>query len=126
MTGAQANTGAEPVTPADPPIDARLVADLVEVDLTTGRSFVDAVPHAAFDVLRAAGGVAWHAEPPPDPAFNEQGDMLRFVESPGFWVVTRHDLVTEVLRNQGQFSSAARWHAPCPRSPRRAWPCSGR
>jgi cytochrome P450 len=98
-------TGTEPRTPADPPTGARLAADLADVDLTSGRSFVDGVPHAAFDALRAAGGVSWHHEPPPDPAF-DQGDMLRFVESPGFWVVTRHDLVTEVLRDQGRFSSA--------------------
>jgi cytochrome P450 len=96
--------GVEPVTPSEPPPAARLVADLVDVDLTSGRSFLAEVPHAAFDVLRAAGGVAWHAELPPDPAFN-QGDVLRFVESPGFWVVTSHELVTAVLRDPASFSS---------------------
>ena len=83
---------------------ARLAADLVDVDLTSGRSFVDGVPHAAFDALRAAGGIAWHTEPRPDPAFN-QGDFLRFVPSPGFWAVTSHELVSAVLRNQALFSS---------------------
>jgi hypothetical protein len=76
----------------------------VDLDLTSGRTFLDAVPHDAFDVLTAAGGVAWHPEPPLDPDMN-QGDLFRFVESPGFWVVTSHALVTEVLRNQLLFSS---------------------
>jgi cytochrome P450 len=83
---------------------ARLAADLVDLDLASGRSFVAEVPHAAFDALRAAGGIAWHAEPPPDPAF-DQGDLLRFVAGPGFWAVTGHELVTAVLRNQPLFSS---------------------
>lgn len=82
----------------------RLVADLVDIDLTSGRSFLDDVPHEAFDILRAAGGVAWHDEPPLDPAL-EQGDWFRLVESPGFWAVTSHELVTAVLRNQAVFSS---------------------
>jgi cytochrome P450 len=94
----------EPVSPTEPPVGARMVADLVDIDLTLGRSFLDAVPHDAFDVLRAAGGIAWHPEPPLDPNMN-QGDLLRFVESPGFWVVTSHALVTDVLRNQPLFSS---------------------
>jgi hypothetical protein len=99
----QAADPAEPVAPSDPPPGARMVADLADVDLTTGRSFLRDVPHAAFDAIRSAG-VAWHSEPPPDPAFN-QGDILRFVESPGFWVATSHEHVSEVLRNQARFSS---------------------
>lgn len=95
---------AEPATPSEPPTGARLVADLADIDLTSGRSFLAGPPHQAFDVLRAAGGVAWHREPPPDPAFN-RGDVLRFVESPGFWVVSSHELVTTVLRNPALFSS---------------------
>jgi cytochrome P450 len=98
------NVAAEPLAPAGLPPGARLVPDLVDLDLTSGRTFHGAVPHDAFDVLRAAGGVAFHPEPPLDPAMN-QGELLRFVESPGFWVVTRHALVTEVLRNQSRFSS---------------------
>ncbi len=94
---------ADPATPSDPPAGARMVADLTDVDLTTGRSFLASVPHEAFDAIRSAG-VAWHHEPPPDPAF-ARGDILRFVESPGFWVATSHEHVSEVLRNQGLFSS---------------------
>jgi cytochrome P450 len=95
---------AEPVAPTGLPPGARLVPDLVDLDLTSGRSFHAAVPHDAFGTLRAAGGIAFHPEPPLDPGMN-QGDLLRFIESPGFWVVTSHALVTEVLRNQPRFSS---------------------
>jgi cytochrome P450 len=79
------------------------VADLVDLDLASGRTFLAEVPHAGFDVLRAAGGVAWHDERPPDPAISE--GMLHLVASPGFWVVTSHELVSVVLRNQPRFSS---------------------
>jgi hypothetical protein len=98
------SVAAEPVAPAEPPTGARMVHDLVDIDLTSGRTFAAGVPHDAFDALRAAGGVAWQAEPPLDPDL-DRGELLRFVESPGFWVVTSHALVTEVLRDQSRFSS---------------------
>jgi cytochrome P450 len=81
-----------------------MVADLVDVDLAVGRSFADGPPHAAFDELRRHGGVAWHVEPP---VAGSMGDnpMLQFVDSPGFWVVTSHALVSEVDRDQERFSS---------------------
>jgi cytochrome P450 len=95
-----------PVTPDTPPPDARLVAEIVDVDLSSGGAFVDGVPHAAFDALRAHGGIAWHHEPP---AAGMMGDnpLLQFVDSPGFWVVTSHELVTQVDRDQELFSSEA-------------------
>src|SRR6478735_11461098 len=95
---------AEIAAPSDPPGGARAVRDIVDVDLSTGRSFENGVPHEAFDLLRAAGGIAWHDETPMDPAFGGDG-LLRFMPSPGFWVVTSHRLVTEVLRNQQLYSS---------------------
>jgi len=90
-------------TPTDAPPGARLVADVVDVDLATGRPFATEVPHDAFDELRRAG-VSWHVEPP---AAGMMGDnpMLQFVDSPGFWVVTSHALVAEVDRDQERFSS---------------------
>ena len=93
-------------TPSIPPAGARLVADLVDVDLAVGRPFIAGVPHDAFDVLRRNGGIAWHVEPP---AAGMLGDnpMLQFVDSPGFWVVTSHALVSEVDRDQERFSSEA-------------------
>lgn len=33
--------------------------------------------------------------------------LLQFVDSPGFWVVTAHELVAEVDRDQERFSSEA-------------------
>ena len=95
-----------PPTPSAPPVGARLVADLVDVDLGSGKAFGEAVPHDAFDELRRHGGVAWHVEAP---VVGMMGDnpMLQFVDSPGFWVVTSHALVSEVERDQATFSSEA-------------------
>jgi cytochrome P450 len=81
-----------------------MVADFVDIDLTSGATFVRGVPHAEFDRLRAAGGIAWHDESSVD-AGAAAGDLLRFVPSPGFWVVTSHTLVSAVLRNPDTFSS---------------------
>ncbi len=93
-----------PATPATPPPDARLVSDLVAADLTAGATFVDGVPHQAFDELRRHGGIAWHAE---RPVAGTMGDnpLLQFVDSPGFWVITSHELVSAVDRDQERFSS---------------------
>jgi cytochrome P450 len=93
------------VQPATPPLGACMAADVYDLDLTEGESFRAAVPHDAFDALRAAGGVTWHTEHPA-PATGE-GELLRFVDSPGFWSVTSHAHVSAVLRNQEQFSSEA-------------------
>lgn len=75
----------------------------MEIDLTSARTFGSGAPHQAFDVLRAAGGIEWHDEPPIDPALHQ--DFIRFVDSPGFWSVTSHALVSEVLKDQSRFSS---------------------
>ena len=72
-------------------------ADVYDVDLTDGATFREAVPHEAFDALRAAGGVTWHEERSV-PEAGGDGDLLTFVDSPGFWSVTSH---------------AAREHACC-------------
>jgi cytochrome P450 len=93
-----------PTTPETPPEGARLVADLVDCDLTSGASFVDGPPHEAFDELRRHGGIAWHAEPPVAGMLGDN-PLLQFVDSPGFWVVTTHQLVAEVDRDQQRFSS---------------------
>jgi cytochrome P450 len=95
-----------PVTPAEAPSGARLAADLIDVDLTANGTFLAGPPHEAFDVLRANGGIAWHVEPPMAGLLGDN-PMLQFVDSPGFWVVTAHSLVTEVDRDQERFSSEA-------------------
>ena len=94
----------EPAPPVSAPPGARRAADLVDIDLTSASTFADQVPHAAFDTLRAAGGIEWHDEPPLDPAAMPT-DFVRFVDSPGFFSVTSHALVTEVLKDQARFSS---------------------
>jgi cytochrome P450 len=93
-----------PATPTSPPPGARLAADLTDVDLVSPASFASGPPHAAFDALRSGGGIAWHAEPPVVGRFPESG-FLQFVDSPGFWVVTSHELVSEVDKDQERFSS---------------------
>jgi cytochrome P450 len=92
-------------TPAAPPAHARRVADLVDIDLTSGGAFARGVPHDAFDTLRRAGGVAWHDEAP---IAGSMGDnpLLQFVDCPGFWAVTAYPLVSEVDRDQARFSSS--------------------
>src|SRR5688572_18041483 len=95
-----------PRAPATPPPGARRAADVVECDLTAGATFAGGPPHDAFDALRAEGGIAWHDE---SPVAGLMGDnpLLQFVDSPGFWAVTSHALVTEVDRDQQRFSSEA-------------------
>jgi len=95
-----------PRTPDTPPPGARLVADLVDCDLAAASTFLAGVPHAAFDELRRRGGIAWHVEPPVAGMFGDN-PLLQFVDSPGFWVVTSYDLVSEVDRDQERFSSEA-------------------
>ena len=95
-----------PRPPDAAPQDARLVADVVDCNLASAGSFMAGVPHAAFDELRRHGGIAWHAEPPVAGTFGDN-PLLQFVDSPGFWVVTSHELVAEVDRDQERFSSEA-------------------
>jgi cytochrome P450 len=95
-----------PLPPDTPPSGARLVADIVDVNLASAGTFMAAVPHAAFDELRRHGGIAWHAEPPIAGTFGDN-PLLQFVDSPGFWAVTSHELVAEVDRDQERFSSEA-------------------
>lgn len=95
------------VTPrptTEPPVGARRAADIIDIDLTDPQSFAHGIPHDAFDVLRAAGGVEWHDEPPLPENF-QPAEFVSFVESPGFFSVTSHALVSEVLRDQARFSS---------------------
>jgi cytochrome P450 len=95
-----------PANPSTPPPGARLAADVIDVDLAAAGHFSAGPPHAAFDALRAEGGIAWHAEPPVAGRFPE-GGFLQFVDSPGFWAVTSHALVSEVDKDQERFSSEA-------------------
>ena len=93
-----------PPPPTDAPTGARRAADIVDVDLTQSATFGEGIPHEVFDALRAAGGVEWHDEPPVPPDF-QPTEFVKFVDSPGFFSVTAHPLVSEVLRDQARFSS---------------------
>ncbi len=106
MSEVQQRLGSWPVTPATAPAGARLVTDVVDCDLIAASTYLGGPPHAAFDALRRQGGIAWHVEPPAKGMLGDSS-MLQFVDSPGFWVVTSHALVTEVDRDQERFSSEA-------------------
>ena len=95
-----------PEAPTTAPAGARLAADIVDVDLASAAAFAGGPPHDAFDELRRRGGIAWHGEPPMAGLMGDN-PMLQFVDSPGFWVVTAHELVSEVDRDQERFSSQA-------------------
>jgi cytochrome P450 len=64
---------------------------LDEIDLASHDFFVNEVPHWAFRTLREHDPVHWQAEPAPNR---------------GFWAVTRHRDIEEVLRDARTFSSA--------------------
>ncbi len=95
-----------PAVPEMPPAGARSVVDVVDVDLLDGATFLTGPPHDAFDELRRHGGIAWHDEPPAAATYGET-EFMKLVDSPGFWVVTSHDLVSTVDRDQQLFSSEA-------------------
>ena len=95
-----------PTQPATPPPGARLVADIADVDLLDGATFLDGPPHKAFDELRRNGGIAWHTEPPAAETYGDSS-FMKVLDSPGFWAVTAHHLVAAVDRDQDLFSSEA-------------------
>jgi cytochrome P450 len=99
-------TAVDLVQPADPPRGARRVVDVVDVDLTDSLAFARGVPYEAFDALLGAGGIAWHGEASINSSVG-RGGIIQFADSPGFWAVTSHRLVDEVLRNPSRFSSEA-------------------
>jgi cytochrome P450 len=59
------------------------------IDLSDPDAFVEAVPHAAFKVLRADDPVHWNPEP----------------DGPGFWAVTRYEDIRHVHRDTATYSS---------------------
>jgi cholest-4-en-3-one 26-monooxygenase len=63
---------------------------LRDVDLVDPDTFVTAMPHEMFRVLRAEAPVYWHEEP----------------DGPGFWAITRYRDVVTISRDPGTFSSA--------------------
>ena len=92
--------------PQTVPAGAPMVADLCGVDLTEITTFRDGPPHAAFDVLRAEAPVAWQNEREAKRLKKTMFGDQQPPSSPGFWVVTSHELVTEVSKQPALFSSA--------------------
>jgi cytochrome P450 len=67
------------------------VASPLVPDLVDPKSYIDRDMHAVWRLLRTDDPVHWH--PPPTD------------EGPGFWVVTRHDDISWVLRDSEHFTS---------------------
>jgi cholest-4-en-3-one 26-monooxygenase len=65
---------------------------LSEIDLANPDTYVPAVPHAAFKLLRTTAPVFWHKDP----------------EGPSFWAITKYQDVVTVSRDPKTFSSARR------------------
>ncbi|MGI8335849.1 cytochrome P450 [Actinomadura scrupuli] len=91
--------------PQTVPEGAARVADLCDTDLSLATTYQAGPPHAAFDVLRAAAPVAWQDERPVEHRASAASSGLPAPPSPGFWAVTGHELVHQVSRQPGVFSS---------------------
>jgi cytochrome P450 len=105
-----------------PPEGAAMAADHIDVDLADASSYDGGVPYDAYEILRREAPVAWHVEQPLPPVESPLGGG--FLDSPGFWAVTSHELVFEVSRTPEVFSSGravpASRRRTKRRSPRRA------
>lgn len=64
-------------------------------DVFDPRQYGDAIPYAAYRVLRDHHPVAWQEEP----------EVLGWPAGPGFWAVTRHADVVRVLKDPVTYSS---------------------
>lgn len=91
--------------PQTPPEGALRAADFSDVDFTSARYFLSGPPHAGFDAVRAGGGLTWHDEAlPKTNALNATTGAVT-PPSPGFWMATSHELVTEVSKDPATYSS---------------------
>jgi cholest-4-en-3-one 26-monooxygenase len=63
---------------------------LRDVDLVDPDTFVTAMPHEMFRVLRAEAPVYWHTEP----------------DGPGFWAISRYRDIVSISKDPATFSSA--------------------
>ena len=63
---------------------------LRDIDLVDPDTFVPAMPHEMFRVLRAEAPVYWHNEP----------------DGPGFWAITRYRDIAAISKDPATFSSA--------------------
>ncbi len=91
--------------PTTAPEGAIRAADLTDVDFSSGTAFRDGVPHAAFDAVRAGGGLVWHDEAAPRHSALNAESGLEAPPSPGFWMATSHEVVTEASKDPATYSS---------------------
>ena len=91
--------------PQTPPVGALRVAELTDVDFTSATNFLSGPPHAAFDAVRAGGGLAWHDEAAPKANSLSAQSGMEAPPSPGFWMATSHEVVGEVSKDPATYSS---------------------
>lgn len=91
--------------PQTRPDNALRAADLTDVDFTAAANFMSGPPHAAFDLVRAGGGLAWHDEEAPKKSVLNAESGSEAPPSPGFWMATDHETVTEVSKDPATYSS---------------------
>lgn len=91
--------------PQTEPENALRADSVTDVDFTDARYFMSGPPHAAFDAVRAAGGLAWHVEAPPKRSALNAQSGVETPPSPGFWMATSHEVVSEVSKDPSTYSS---------------------
>jgi hypothetical protein len=91
--------------PQTVPDGAPRVSAICGVDLSHASTFSAGAPHQAFDALRSAAPVAWQDEEESGRRSAELHTGMPQPPSPGFWVVTNHELVTEVSKDPTTYSS---------------------
>lgn len=91
--------------PQTVPEGALRAADLTNVDFTASVNFLSGPPHPAFDAVRSGGGLAWHDEAAPKKNALTAESGAETPPSPGFWMATSHEIVTEVSKDPATYSS---------------------
>jgi cytochrome P450 len=91
--------------PQTVPAHALRAADFSDVDFTAAISCRSGPPHAAFDAVRTGGGLVWHDEAPPQQNTVTAQSGTTTPPSPGFWMATSHDVVSEVSKDPVAYSS---------------------
>lgn len=91
--------------PQDKPEGALRADAFSDVDFSSGATFQHGVPHEAFDAVRAGGGLVWHDEAEPKTTALNMTTGEPTPPSPGFWMATSHEVVSEVSKDPATYSS---------------------
>jgi cytochrome P450 len=91
--------------PQERPVGALRADEFTDVDFTSATNFLHGPPHAAFDAVRAGGGLVWHDEAAPKRSALNVESGAETPPSPGFWMATSHEVVSEVSKDPATFSS---------------------